>query len=210
MQYYVMPVCTPTRSALLTGRHPIHTGMACGALLGQQKLALPLQFETLPSLLKVRRCLFFLGPLPTMHFLVVNHDGGMCFGRRVYPTRPMGRWWGGVVKLNQYTAPLFRRHLPCTRCGIMLRPKKAHGSYSTYGVGKWHLGFFERKYTPTHRGFDQWFGFYTGKIDYFTFVDNEYSCVNRTANQSTGSASPFPCKYLGSGDSSHVCGLVFW
>ena len=25
--YYVQPLCTPTRSALMTGRYPIHTGI---------------------------------------------------------------------------------------------------------------------------------------------------------------------------------------
>lgn len=25
-KYYVSPICSPTRSAIMTGRHPIHTG----------------------------------------------------------------------------------------------------------------------------------------------------------------------------------------
>lgn len=50
--YYVMPVCTPTRSAIHTGRHPIHTGMQGGALLGQQRLGLPVGIVTLPEQLQ--------------------------------------------------------------------------------------------------------------------------------------------------------------
>ena len=39
--------------------------------------------------------------------------------------------------------------------------------YATYAVGKWHLGFCNKKYLPTSRGFDHHYGFYTGSQDYY-------------------------------------------
>ena len=39
--------------------------------------------------------------------------------------------------------------------------------YSTHAVGKWHLGYCAWQYTPTRRGFDSFFGFYTHGEDYY-------------------------------------------
>ncbi|XP_071529471.1 arylsulfatase B-like isoform X2 [Panulirus ornatus] len=44
---------------------------------------------------------------------------------------------------------------------------KAAG-YSTHAVGKWHIGFCSWDYTPTKRGFDTFYGYYTGAEDYYT------------------------------------------
>ncbi|CAH3188272.1 unnamed protein product [Porites lobata] len=92
--YYVQPMCTPTRSTLMTGRYPIHTGLQHSVILPSQPYGLPLNFKTLPETLQ---------------------DAG----------------------------------------------------YATHMVGKWHLGFFEWSYTPTYRGFESFYGFYTDMEDHF-------------------------------------------
>jgi hypothetical protein len=50
-QYYVQPVCSPTRAALLTGRHGSHTGINA-ALVDSAPGGLPLDEVLLPQLLR--------------------------------------------------------------------------------------------------------------------------------------------------------------
>lgn len=42
--------------------------------------------------------------------------------------------------------------------------------YKTCLVGKWHLGFYKRQHTPTYRGFDEFYGYYNGLIDYYNYT----------------------------------------
>uniref|UniRef100_A0A023GDJ8 Putative arylsulfatase b ixodes scapularis arylsulfatase b n=1 Tax=Amblyomma triste TaxID=251400 RepID=A0A023GDJ8_AMBTT len=68
--------------------------------------------------------------------------------------------------------------------------------YETHLVGKWHLGYYMEKFTPTFRGFDSFYGFYNGEEDYYSHdIDIQYqkeACLDfwfnrdplRTANGS--------------------------
>lgn len=42
--------------------------------------------------------------------------------------------------------------------------------YETYMVGKWHLGFHEKSFTPLERGFHHHYGYWGSNIDYWTKV----------------------------------------
>ncbi|XP_041472978.1 arylsulfatase I-like [Lytechinus variegatus] len=50
--YYVSPICTPTRSAIMTGRHPIHTGMQHDTIAADEPWGLGLDEKTIAQHLK--------------------------------------------------------------------------------------------------------------------------------------------------------------
>ncbi|KAL5011997.1 hypothetical protein ScPMuIL_010548 [Solemya velum] len=50
--YYVQPICTPTRSQLLSGRYQIHTGLQHGIIWPEQPNGLPLDSPTIADKLK--------------------------------------------------------------------------------------------------------------------------------------------------------------
>ncbi|GIY80810.1 arylsulfatase B [Caerostris extrusa] len=55
---------------------------------------------------------------------------------------------------------------------IMIMPEHLKNKgYKTYMIGKWHLGYSNKEYTPTKRGFDSFFGFYNEQIDYFDYTN---------------------------------------
>lgn len=62
----------------------------------------------------------------------------------------------------------------------MLLPEylKEVGGYTTHIVGKWHLGHFSRSYTPLHRGFDTFFGYFSGFQSYFNHVAEKTQCFS--------------------------------
>jgi len=58
------------------------------------------------------------------------------------------------------------QELPLSECTLAEELKSA--GYATYLIGKWHLGTSMWPLTPIYRGFDYFYGYYSGFIDYWT------------------------------------------
>ncbi|KAK3749068.1 hypothetical protein RRG08_034043 [Elysia crispata] len=115
--YYVQPICSPSRSQLMSGRYQIHTGLQHRIIRPSQPYGLPLQFPTVADILKEQ-------------------------------------------------------------------------GYATHAVGKWHLGFYKKEFTPLWRGFDTFFGMLIGSANHFTYKKcDTYRTSNRDKKSSKKSGN---------------------
>ena len=96
-QYYVQPICSPTRSALFTGRYPMRMGAQHGVALTKDPTWIPKE-------------------------------------------------------------------------EVLLSERLSQVGYRVVGTGKWHLGHGNLGYTPTGRGFDEFYGSYTAAQDHWEHI----------------------------------------
>jgi len=67
-------------------------------------------------------------------------------------------YMGGELPLDEYT----------------IAEEMQSAGYRTYMVGKWHIGYSSVSRTPTYRGFDYFYGYYNGFIDYYNKTYGDY------------------------------------
>ncbi|PFX15298.1 Arylsulfatase J [Stylophora pistillata] len=116
--------------------------------------------------------------IPTPHIDKLANDGVILNSYYVSPictpTRASLMTGKHPVNLGIQHATIFGTQPYGLPLGVATTPQylKALG-YRTHGVGKWHLGFFEKEYTPPYRGFETYYGFWNGKEDYWDHSSQE-------------------------------------
>jgi len=79
-----------------------------------------------------------------------------------------------------------------------LAQKLSAVGYSTVGVGKWHLGMYNKASMPMSRGFDHFFGYMNGAEDYLTHEVGGYLDLHDDDKVDTSRAGTYSAELFGS------------
>eukprot|EP00485_Elphidium_margaritaceum_P009347 CAMPEP_0202698948 /NCGR_PEP_ID=MMETSP1385-20130828/12184_1 /ASSEMBLY_ACC=CAM_ASM_000861 /TAXON_ID=933848 /ORGANISM="Elphidium margaritaceum" /LENGTH=604 /DNA_ID=CAMNT_0049355779 /DNA_START=159 /DNA_END=1973 /DNA_ORIENTATION=- len=83
---------------------------------------------------------------------------------------------------------------------------KATAGYKNYAVAKWHVGYIYDGLLPQSRGFDHFFGFYQGGVDYqtLTYNDIEFGATEYTDIWEDGEAYSYTHAYASEEDANSM------
>ncbi|MGC4017714.1 MAG: sulfatase-like hydrolase/transferase [Luteolibacter sp.] len=112
--------------------------------------------------------------IPTPHIDGLAHQGVKFTDAHAYnvcsPTRASLRT-GCYAERNGVRTVLMGGNVPGFAKATTLASKLHEAGYATGLVGKWHLGY-SGDVVPTRMGYDEFFGFHGGKLDYFKHTDS--------------------------------------
>ncbi|WAR04166.1 ARSB-like protein [Mya arenaria] len=179
--YYVSPICTPTRGALMSGRHPIHTGLQHSVIFASQRYGLPLEEKIMPQWfqeLGYRTHMvgkwhlgFYAEEFTPLYRGFESHFGyllghGDYFDHMAECTPVRYVWvkhWAAFGCLSPFhfyiIAKVGNASAPIGYAFNMFLSCKS--------IFQWHLGMFAEEYLPTFRGFESHYGYYQGCEDYY-------------------------------------------